>query len=195
MPAFLHLCPQACSAYGERTGSSICDTSVSFRLGRFWDCWGQKCNLVLYWPWDRTEWQMPPTEPAVRCNGQSRLVPRDKGAFFLLFSASNAYLHSPETEYKITDHTWIFYETWKKQGRYLAAGWISRWINSVPPKSSFPCWQLGCAWSMSTLTVVENYGFKWMLDLLFKLRKRVKIEQVTFSRTLPDAVLILRIKS
>lgn len=45
---------------------------------------------------------MAPTEPAVRCNGQSRLVPRDKGAFFLLFSASNAYLHSPETEYKIT---------------------------------------------------------------------------------------------
>lgn len=88
---------------------------------------------------------MPPTKPAVRCNGQSRVIPRDKGAFFLPFSVSNAYLHSPETEYKITDCTWSFYETREKQGRYLTAGWILRLINSVPSKSSFPCWQLGCA--------------------------------------------------
>lgn len=62
-----------------------------------------------------------------------------------LFFVSNAYLHSPETEYKITDCTRSFYETRKKQGRYLTAGQILHLINSVLPKSSFPCWQVGCA--------------------------------------------------
>lgn len=148
----------------ESTGSSICDTSVSFKPGSFQDCCGQKCNLNCR-PWERTVWQMPSTKPAVRCDGQSRVVLRNKGAFFLPFSVSDAYLHSPETEYRITDCTWSFYETRQKQGRYLTAEQILLLINSVPPKSSFPCWQVSCAWNMPTLTVVASYRFKWMLDL------------------------------